>query len=365
MVAPGAGLSAVAIVGPTAVGKSDVADRLAARLSSEVLSCDAMQIYRGMDIGTAKMAPDECTAPLRLVDIVEPGVAYSAALYQADARAHVERLLGSGCLPVFCGGTGLYLKAALDEMDFPSGELEDDRRVEYQELAERIGHEIKKVRGEIAAGEQATSADKVSYNGKTVQEALDDLNYMPIQITSFTNTVNVVEMGATVDTVTLKFAFNKKPKSLTLDGQQEDVNATTKELTGLGLTANKTWSLTAKDDREATSTKTTSVSFLNGAYWGIGAVEADGVTDEFVKGLQKALTGSKAREFTVNATEGQYIYYAIPTRFGTPAFFVGGFEGGFAKLKTFDFTNASGYQESYDVYRSDNVGLGSTKVTVK
>ena len=107
MVSSEAGLSAVAIVGPTAVGKSDVADRLAARLSSEVLSCDAMQIYRGMDIGTAKMAPDECTAPLRLVDIVEPGVAYSAALYQADARAHVERLLGSGCLPVFCGGTGL------------------------------------------------------------------------------------------------------------------------------------------------------------------------------------------------------------------------------------------------------------------
>ena len=57
MISPGAGLSAVAIVGPTAVGKSDVADRLAARLSSEVLSCDAMQIYRGMDIGTAKMMP--------------------------------------------------------------------------------------------------------------------------------------------------------------------------------------------------------------------------------------------------------------------------------------------------------------------
>ena len=71
MVSPRAGLSAVAIVGPTAVGKSDVADRLAARLSSEVLSCDAMQIYRGMDIGTAKMAPDECTVPLRLVDLVE------------------------------------------------------------------------------------------------------------------------------------------------------------------------------------------------------------------------------------------------------------------------------------------------------
>ena len=141
MISPGASLSAVAIVGPTAVGKSDVADRLAARLSSEVLSCDAMQIYRGMDIGTAKMMPEECSAPLRLIDIVDPGVAYSAALYQSDARAHVERLLGEQRLPVFCGGTGLYLKAALDEMDFPSGELEDERRAVYQELAERIGEE--------------------------------------------------------------------------------------------------------------------------------------------------------------------------------------------------------------------------------
>lgn len=141
MISPGASLSAVAIVGPTAVGKSDVADRLAARLSSEVLSCDAMQIYRGMDIGTAKMMPEECSAPLRLVDIVDPGVAYSAALYQSDARVHIERLLGEQRLPVFCGGTGLYLKAALDEMDFPSGDLEDERRAGYQELAERIGEE--------------------------------------------------------------------------------------------------------------------------------------------------------------------------------------------------------------------------------
>ena len=79
MTCPCADLQAIAIVGPTAVGKSDAADHLAARLSSEVLSCDAMQIYRGMDIGTAKMTPEECTVPLRLVDIVEPGFAYSAA----------------------------------------------------------------------------------------------------------------------------------------------------------------------------------------------------------------------------------------------------------------------------------------------
>ena len=61
----------------------------------------------------------------------------------------------------------------------------------------------------------------------------------------------------------------------------------------------------------------------------------------------------------------RYIYYAIPHRLGTPVFFVGGFEGGFALEKTFDYQNPSGYTESYDVYKSTNAGLGSTTVTVK
>ena len=171
MVSPGTNLSAVAIVGPTAVGKSDVADRLAARLSSEVLSCDAMQIYRGMDIGTAKMMPEECLVPLRLVDIVDPGVAYSAALYQSDARAHIERLLGEQRLPVFCGGTGLYLKAALYEMDFPSGELEDERRTGYQELAERIGE--KAMHALLAERDPESAAVIHPHNVRRVIRALE------------------------------------------------------------------------------------------------------------------------------------------------------------------------------------------------
>lgn len=130
---------AVAVVGPTAVGKSDIADALAHLMGSEVLSCDAMQVYRGMDIGTAKMKPQDCTAPLRLVDIVDAGTPYSAALYQEDARAAMDALLRQGLLPVFCGGTGLYLKAALDVMDFPKGEIDDGRRKGYQELAEKLG----------------------------------------------------------------------------------------------------------------------------------------------------------------------------------------------------------------------------------
>lgn len=130
---------AIAIVGPTAVGKSALADQLAAHFGSAVLSADAMQVYRGMDIGTAKMAPAACRAPLLLVDIVDPDVAYSAACYQHDARAIIDAMIARGQVPVLCGGTGLYIRAALDEMDFPSGEVASDARRAYEALAERLG----------------------------------------------------------------------------------------------------------------------------------------------------------------------------------------------------------------------------------
>lgn len=129
----------VAIAGPTAVGKSAVADRLAAAWGTEVISCDSMQVYRGMDIGTAKTPVAERRVPLRLVDIVDPCEAYSAALYQRDARREIDRLQSKGCTPVLCGGTGLYLRAALDEMTFPKGDVSDARRGHYNQLAEKLG----------------------------------------------------------------------------------------------------------------------------------------------------------------------------------------------------------------------------------
>ena len=109
----------IAITGPTAVGKSAVADQLAVAWGSEVISADAMQVYRGMDIGTAKTPVEERRVPLRLVDVVDPCEAYSAALFQQDARAEIDRLIAEGRTPILCGGTGLYIRAALDDMTFP------------------------------------------------------------------------------------------------------------------------------------------------------------------------------------------------------------------------------------------------------
>lgn len=132
----------ISITGPTASGKSSLADEVASRLHTDVISADAMQVYIGMDIGTAKTPISERRVPLRLVDVVSPADSYSAALYQHDARVVIDSLLASGKQAVLCGGTGLYLRAALDEMEFPKGEVEDERRVRYQRMAEELGAEV-------------------------------------------------------------------------------------------------------------------------------------------------------------------------------------------------------------------------------
>jgi len=111
----------LAVVGPTAVGKTALAEALAARLSGEIVSADSMQVYRRMDIGTAKPPVDERRVPYHCIDLVEPGEPFSAALFQRAARRAIADITSRGGLPVLAGGTGLYVRAALDPMRFPSG----------------------------------------------------------------------------------------------------------------------------------------------------------------------------------------------------------------------------------------------------
>lgn len=107
-------LPLLAIVGPTASGKSSLAVALAERLSGEIVSCDSMQVYRGMDIGTAKATPAERAAVSHhLLDLIDPNVPFSAADYAAAAHAAIADITARGCLPILCGGTGLYLDALL------------------------------------------------------------------------------------------------------------------------------------------------------------------------------------------------------------------------------------------------------------
>lgn len=107
------------IVGPTAVGKTELTLRLAEELDGEIISADSMQVYRGMDIGTAKATLAERERiPHHLIDLVEPGETFSAADYQRLSRLAVEDIAARGKLPIFSGGTGLYVKAAIDDYNF-------------------------------------------------------------------------------------------------------------------------------------------------------------------------------------------------------------------------------------------------------
>lgn len=194
----------------------------------------------------------------------------------------------------------------------------------------------------------------------------DEFEYVPIAITSFTNNKNTVEMGTKITDVILNWALNKDPKSMMIDSESiTPLSTRSKTYSGQNITTNKTYTLKVTDEKDATATKTTSISFVNGVYWGAKTAPSGAYDSAFILGLTKGLQGSKGKTFTVNAAAGQHIFYALPARYGTCTFNVGGFDGGFTKVATIEFTNASGYKESYDIYKSVNAGLGSTTVTVK
>uniref|UniRef100_UPI003F8347A7 tRNA (adenosine(37)-N6)-dimethylallyltransferase MiaA n=1 Tax=Actinosynnema sp. TaxID=1872144 RepID=UPI003F8347A7 len=125
----------IAVVGPTATGKTDLAVELALRLGGEVVNADSMQLYRGMDIGTAKATEAERRGvPHHLLDVLDVTESASVAAYQRDGRAAVEALLARGRTPVLVGGSGLYVQAVLDELEFPGTDAAVRARLE-DELA--------------------------------------------------------------------------------------------------------------------------------------------------------------------------------------------------------------------------------------
>src|SRR5882672_9980166 len=106
--------SPVFIAGPTAVGKSGIALRLAEQIGGEIISADSMQVYRGLDIGTAKPSPDErARVPHHLIDICDLTENFDAAQFIRRAQLAVTEIQTRGHVPILCGGTGLYFKAYL------------------------------------------------------------------------------------------------------------------------------------------------------------------------------------------------------------------------------------------------------------
>ena len=132
----------ICVVGPTASGKSELAQRLGEALGGEVVSADSMQVYRGMDIGTGKVPAADRRIPHHGLDLVDPGEPYSAALFQDYGRRTIAAIDARGSRPLLCGGTGFYVRAVIDDYDFPAGEQQGNPvRDRYNALAAEEGPE--------------------------------------------------------------------------------------------------------------------------------------------------------------------------------------------------------------------------------
>ena len=132
----------VVITGPTASGKTALGVMLAQRLGGEVVSADSMQIYRGMDIGTAKPTPEEMQGvPHHMIDIADPTENYSVSRYAVEATACVDDILARGKLPIVVGGTGLYIDSLIAGRTFADGTADTALRQELNERYDEIGGE--------------------------------------------------------------------------------------------------------------------------------------------------------------------------------------------------------------------------------
>lgn len=136
-------MKVIAIVGPTAVGKTALAIELARELDGEIISCDSMQIYKEMNIGTAKPTKEElCAVKHHLIDIKEPYEEFSCADYAVLAKEAIDDIISRGKTPIFCGGTGLYLDSVLEIESFSSGVKDQEYRESLELLAREQGAEV-------------------------------------------------------------------------------------------------------------------------------------------------------------------------------------------------------------------------------
>lgn len=130
----------VVLTGPTAVGKTGLSIRLAKAVGGEIISADSMQVYRYMDIGSAKIKKEEMAGvPHHLIDILEPSAAFNVVTFQRLCRQAMDTIYANGRIPILTGGTGFYIQAVLYDIDFTENEEDDTYRDMLASLAEREG----------------------------------------------------------------------------------------------------------------------------------------------------------------------------------------------------------------------------------
>jgi tRNA dimethylallyltransferase len=231
----------VAVVGATASGKSELALDLAERVGGEIVNTDAMQVYRGMDVGTAKLAPAERRGlPHHLLDLLDVTETASVAEFQRLARAVIADCHRRGVVPVLVGGSALYTRAVLDDFEFPGTDPALRARLD----AELEQHGPAALHARLAARDPAAAAGILPSNGRRIVRALEVLE---LTGGTFTATLpehhyvypGAVQVGVDIDRATLDRRIEDRVERMWAEGLVEEVRRL--EARGLrdGLTASR------------------------------------------------------------------------------------------------------------------------------
>ncbi|GAA1920916.1 tRNA (adenosine(37)-N6)-dimethylallyltransferase MiaA [Nocardioides lentus] len=231
----------VAVVGPTAAGKSDLAVDLALAVDGEVVNTDAMQLYRGMDIGTAKLTPAERRGvPHHLLDVLEVTETASVAAFQREARAVVADVRARGRVPVLVGGSALYTRAVLDRMEFPGTDPALRARLEGE--LETAG--VAALHARLAEVDPAAAAGIEPGNGRRVVRALEvvELTGRPfaasLPVPAYV-AEPTLQLGVAVDRPTLDARIERRVEAMYDAGLLDEVARLLERGLADGLTASR------------------------------------------------------------------------------------------------------------------------------
>ncbi len=227
----------VAVVGATATGKSNLAVALARALDGEVINADSMQLYRGMDIGTAKLTPGERQEiPHRLLGIWDVTKTATVAEYQALAEEVIDDIEARGKVPVLAGGSGLYVRAALGDLNFPG----TDERIRQRLEAELAEHGSAPLYERLARQDPSAAAAILPSNGRRIVRALEviELSGRPFSATlpDYAHARPAVQIGLRVTRPELDRRIAARVDHMWASGFEAEV----RDLTAAGLRDGKT-----------------------------------------------------------------------------------------------------------------------------
>ena len=162
----------IILTGPTAVGKTKLSIALAKAIDGEIISADSMQVYKKMDIGSAKITPDEMAGvPHFLVDIISPSEAFNVVTFQQKAKQAMADIYSRGKIPIIVGGTGFYIQAILNDIEFDENEQSTKIREKYERLLQEQGEDV--LHQELAKVDEQAAAEIHPNNSKRVIRALE------------------------------------------------------------------------------------------------------------------------------------------------------------------------------------------------